>query len=139
MQISEKQILHFPEGLMGFEEQKQFALIEENEETPFKWLQSLMDEELAFIVVQPELFLTDYDPKLSFSDLQALGLSPENKGFLLLIITIPSDKPEDMTANLQGPILVNPQNHLAAQYISRDESHQVRYKILQEQESMEKV
>jgi flagellar assembly factor FliW len=65
MQIDERQILNFPEGILGFEKYNEFALIEENQESPFKWLQSLNEIDLAFIVIQPDLFAPDYKPALA--------------------------------------------------------------------------
>ena len=131
MQIDEKQILHFPEGLLGFEEYTNFALIEENDETPFKWLQSLDDKDLAFIVIQPALFAPEYKPLLDKEEISQIEISDINESLLMVIVTIPQD-PNMMTANLQGPILINPKIKKAKQFISRDEKHPVRKLILEQ-------
>jgi flagellar assembly factor FliW len=130
MQIDEKQILHFPEGLLGFEQYTNFALVEENEETPFKWLQSLDDKDLAFIVIQPVFFVQNYKPVLDKEELSQIEIEDLNETLLMVIVTIP-ENPELMTANLQGPILINPKNKIAKQFISRDETHPVRKLILE--------
>ncbi len=131
MQIEEKQILHFPEGLMGFEEFTNYALIEENDETPFKWLQSLDDKNLAFIVIEPFLFEPNYKPQLDKEEIAQIEISDISESLLMVIVTIPQD-PNMMTANLQGPILINPKIKKAKQYISRDEKHPVRKLILEQ-------
>lgn len=131
IQIDEKQILHFPEGLLGFEEYTNFALIEENDETPFKWLQSLDDKDLAFIVIQPAFFAPDYKPLLDKEEISQIEISDLNESLLMVIVTIPQD-PQMMTANLQGPILINPKIKKAKQFISRDEKHPVRKLILEQ-------
>lgn len=136
MTIEDKQILHFPDGVIGFETQTNFAFIEESEDTPFKWLQSLDDVELAFIVIQPILFAPNYKPVLSKEDFEQIGLSKIEETLLLVIVTIPNDNPEMMTANLQGPILINPITKVGKQFISRDENHPVRKLVI---ENAEKV
>jgi flagellar assembly factor FliW len=134
IQIDARQILHFPDGILGFETHKTFALIEENAETPFKWLQSLEDTELAFIVIQPVFFAPEYSPLLSKEELDFLEVTSIEEALLMTIVTIP-ENPEMMTANLQGPILINPVTKKGKQFISRDETHPVRKLIL---ESVEK-
>ncbi|XDD50211.1 flagellar assembly protein FliW [Leptospira sp. WS92.C1] len=131
IQISEKQILAFPEGLLGFEEYKKFALIEEEEESVFKWLQSIEEVDLAFVVIPPSLFKKEYKPLIPEQELQMIGIAEMKEGLTLVIVTIPGDDPALMTANMQGPILINKETLIAKQFISRNESHSVREKILE--------
>ncbi|ABJ77360.1 flagellar assembly protein FliW [Leptospira borgpetersenii] len=130
MQISEKQILSFPEGLLGFEDYKKFALIEEEEESVFKWLQSVEEVDLAFVVIPPSLFKKEYKPLISEQELQGIGITDLEDGLMLVIVTVPGEDPALMTANMQGPILINKKTLLGKQFISRNESHSVREKIL---------
>ena len=46
------------------------------------------------------------------------------------IISIPANHPEDMTVNLQGPIIINPDQKLGGQYISEDDRHGIRMPVL---------
>lgn len=128
--IVAEQVLQFPEGLMGFETYREFALIEESAESPFKWLQSTVEQGLAFIVIQPELFLDDYKPLIPEDELSQIGLNSVDEALIFLIVTIPGNSPQDMTANLQGPILINKKKLIAGQLISRDDRHPVRYKMM---------
>ncbi|EKR00795.1 protein FliW [Leptospira borgpetersenii serovar Castellonis str. 200801910] len=130
MQISEKQILSFPEGLLGFEDYKKFALIEEEEESVFKWLQSVEEVDLAFVVIPPSLFKKEYKPLIPEQELQGIGITDLEDGLMLVIVTVPGEDPALMTANMQGPILINKETLLGKQFISRNESHSVREKIL---------
>ena len=138
MVIDERQILDFPDGILGFENYTQFALIEENHESPFKWLQSLTELDLAFIVIQPDLFAPDYRPVLGQEDLDGIGLVSLDEAVVMTIVTIPNDNPQKMTANLQGPVVINPKNGKAKQFISKNENHPVRKMIL-DNTPMEKV
>ena len=56
----------------------------------------------------------------------------------MTIVTIPNDNPQKMTANLQGPVVINPKNGKAKQFISKNENHPVRKMIL-DNAPMEKV
>ena len=138
MVIDERQILDFPDGILGFENYTQFALIEENQESSFKWLQSLTELDLAFIVIQPDLFAPDYKPVLGQEDLDGIGLVSLDEAVVMTIVTIPNDNPQKMTANLQGPVVINPKNGKAKQFISKNENHPVRKMIL-DNAPMEKV
>lgn len=138
MQIDERQILNFPEGILGFEKYTEFALIEENQESPFKWLQSLSEVDLAFIVIQPNLFAPDYKPALAQDDLEGIQLSDLDEAVVMTIVTIPNDNPQKMTANLQGPVIINPKNRKAKQFISKNENHPIR-KLILENTPLEKV
>ena len=131
--IEYDQIIDFPEGIFGFNDHVQFALIEESEDTPFKWLQSVMEEEIAFIVIQPELFMTDkYTPEISKSDLELIQADSIEECVVLTIVTIPENNPEKMTANLQGPILINKSCKIGRQLISNNANHLVRVPILEQ-------
>lgn len=133
VEISDNQILTLPQGLLGFEDYTKFALLEENSETPFFWLQSLNDPELAFIVIQPSSFLDNYQPLIPASELEEIGLQQIEQAAILLIITVPNENLMEMTANLQGPIVLNPQTRTARQFISRDESHPIRQRVFVEE------
>lgn len=134
IQIDERQIVEFPEGLFGFDQNRSFAVIEESPDTVFKWLQSLDDPELAFVLIQPHIFLSEYRPLVPPSELKMIGLDSAEKAVQFLIVTIPASDPKKMTANLQGPILIHPETRLAKQFISRDENHPLRKLILETEE-----
>ncbi|TGL60269.1 flagellar assembly protein FliW [Leptospira ognonensis] len=134
IEVDERQILHFSQGLLGFEKYTEYALIEENAESPFKWLQSTKESGLAFILIQPELFLTDYRPLVSDEELKEIGLESWKDGIIFLIVTIPHDNPRGMTANLQGPVIINAKSGSGKQLISRDENHHIRKRIVENME-----
>ncbi|MCZ8342094.1 MAG: flagellar assembly protein FliW [Leptospira sp.] len=136
IQVDAKQILQFPNGLLGFEEFNEYALIEESPESPFKWLQSTKESGLAFILIQPELFLTNYKPAIGEEELLEIGLDTWKEGIIFLIVTIPHDDPKGMTANLQGPIIINGKQGKGKQFISRDENHPIRKNIVESMEEM---
>lgn len=107
LEIAESDIYAFPLGIPGFPDQKRFFLLPNPGGGPFKWLQSAAKPELAFVVCDPLLFAPDYVAEVRKEDLEAIELSAIEQGFVLAILTIPSD-PKKMTANLLGPLVFNP-------------------------------
>jgi flagellar assembly factor FliW len=97
--------LQFPNGILGFEQIKQFVLLSNAEEEPFRWLQVVDDPSLAFVVVSPFVVLADYQPDISPDDVRYLGLSSPEDALLFNIVTIrPNGR---STVNLKGPIVIN--------------------------------
>jgi flagellar assembly factor FliW len=129
-QISEDQIIRFPEGIYGFSEEKSFFLFKEKEESPFYWLQSVENEDLAFVIMEPNVIIKNYMPSILRQDLEHLKVESLEQCKIFAILTIPENHPEEMTINLQGPILINFKEKLGKQVISLDDNHGVRMKVL---------
>ncbi len=135
VEINPDEIIEFPEGLFGFHEFRRFALLAESSESVFKWLQSAEEPGLAFVVIEPELFLrTPYKPDPAPGELEALEVQRAADCMIYVIVTIPENNPQKMTANLQGPILINIEKKLGRQVISHQEGHRVRVSILEQLE-----
>ena len=130
--INNKQIIHFPSGIFGFESLRDFALLDA-EQQPFFWLQSLEVEQIAFILINPVIFRSDYTPAIIESELEEIGLNGKSDENILLfsIVTIPADQ-NKMTANLQGPIIINRENKIGRQFISTCPDWKVRHYIIDE-------
>ncbi len=127
---------HFADGLYGFPEEKEFALLEDGDDSPFLWLQSTKQADLAFVVIDPSLFCGEsYVPGVSSVDLEMMEVKDLSECFIYVIVTIPSDRPQDMTANLQGPVLLNRSKKIGRQIISLDNNHQTRVPIINKLEN----
>ena len=59
LDVDERQLVSFPAGLLGFEQFKDYVLLDARQK-PFFYLQSLNVSELAFILIDPFLFRADY-------------------------------------------------------------------------------
>ncbi|WP_321991915.1 flagellar assembly protein FliW [Marispirochaeta aestuarii] len=132
LDIDERQRITLQKGLFGFEGFTEFALMD-SEHPPFYWFQSLDERDIAFVLIDPRVFRPDYSPAVSSEDLEALGILKEGDANLLVfsIVTIPEDQ-KRMTANLQGPLLINRQTRQGRQIISGDERWHVRHSIIEE-------
>jgi len=117
LKIEEGKIIFFTSGILGFPEAKRYVLLPHRENSPFFWLQAVDVPELAFVVVDPKLFFPDYDPKLPPEAKKELHLREGDELCFLTIVTIPKEKPEEMTVNLLGPIAVNVSRRLAKQVV----------------------
>lgn len=118
MEISDEEIIHFPSGLAGFPEARRFVLLEHRERSPFLWLQSVDQGHLAFVLTDPLLFEADYKVDLGPEDLEELGLREEGNGFrTLVVVNLSLGTRPPMTANLLGPIVINPHKKRGRQVI----------------------
>jgi flagellar assembly factor FliW len=125
VEITENDIMEFAEGLLGFSQLSKFVLLDDPNDEIFAWLQSCESPEIAFPVLEPELFAPNYTIELSKTDLEALKVSGIKDARLLTIITIPVD-PTQMTANMKAPIVINPKLRVARQCVLQDNSLQIR-------------
>jgi flagellar assembly factor FliW len=114
-------------GLLGFESCRQFLLIHHKENSPFRWLQSIEEPGLAFLVTDPNFFAPDYSPEMPNEAAQQLELTAETPMMVLSIVTIPKGKPEEMTLNLAGPIVVNLLNQRARQIVLEDSRYAIKF------------
>lgn len=128
--VDERQKVRFPNGLFGFENHREFVLLDA-EQPPFYWLQSLEEVSVAFVLISPFIFRPDYKLEIPDGDLDEIELTDENDMLLFAIVTIPANQ-QDMTANLQGPLIINRKNKIARQSISTNSQWQVRHSIAEE-------
>ncbi len=127
LDIDEKEIIKFPQGLFAFEEFNNFVLIEMDGYKQ-KWLQSVEAEYPRFIVFDPADLLVDYHPQFPSEVLSSLGIPPVDKPRLYVLAVVPENI-KDMTINLQSPIVVNQKKNIAAQVILETGNYPVRYRV----------
>lgn len=130
--VSDEEIVRFEEGLLGFGDYHRYVILNASEKnSPFRWLQCLDDGNLAFVIIEPLNFMFEYDIEVSDSDQEFIGLTRGEDAILYAIVSIPAN-PQNMTANLQGPLLINVVNRKGRQIISSNPKHQIKTKILDE-------
>ena len=127
-----RDLLEFPYGLPGFERFKQYGLIEIEEEAPFLRLLSLDEPRLGFVILNPVLIWPDYNPDIGREDLEGLGIEKVEQLAIYCIVTL-SDTPQNVTANLRGPICINTETMKAKQMILVDERYQTKHSIMESQ------
>lgn len=126
IQVKPESIYQFAKGIPGFEEEQQFALIEMEESSPFSYLQSLAQENVAFMVVDPFVFIPDYEFELSEEDKTELNITEQV--WVRCIVTIQRDV-RHSTINLLAPIVLNPVTRTGKQLILHQSGYMARHMI----------
>jgi len=113
--IEDEKIITLPDGMLGFSGTR-FILLTPEKPTPFRWFQSVDDPALAFVVVDAQQVLPDYAVSLTAEEYARLALDEKAELVVLLVVTL-AGEPGAITANLQGPIVLNPNRMLAKQIV----------------------
>ena len=134
LDIPENKIIHFPDGLYGFEKETEFTLLpfNPNLESPMEWMQSLKSSHLAFVITDPYLYLLDYKLKLSEEDKKRVKLEGQELFLTRTIVTIPENYLE-MTANLIAPLVINKDKGVAKQFVLTSMDYDTRHYLLPEE------
>lgn len=114
-EIAENKIIHFPKGLIGYEDELSFALLELAEDSPFSILQSTKTPDLGFIVTDPYIFLDAYSVKINDVEQVTLHATHADNLFVYVTVTIPHGKADQTTLNLAGPVFINHEKRLGMQ------------------------
>ena len=130
LEVNEKDIIQFPHGIPGFEKMRKFTLIKHEENSPFSFLQSVEEEELVFVVVEPLAFFPQYKVMLSKQNLADIKIEKIEDSLIRLIVTIPQN-PQQMTANLQAPLIINTKDNLAKQIILDHADYKTKHFLFQ--------
>jgi flagellar assembly factor FliW len=130
-EVTDDKILNCPDGLYGFEQETQFALLpfDPNVDSPLEWLQSLATPELAFVVTDPAPFVPDYEVTLTAEDRRAIGLGDNEEFQTRVIVTVPEDY-RQMTGNLLAPLVIHPLLNTGKQVVLTQPDYSTRHPLL---------
>jgi flagellar assembly factor FliW len=129
--VDERQKINFPLGLLGFEPLKEYVLLDA-ERQPFYWLQSVDVEQVAFVLINPFLFKPDYELDVNDDEMKEIGITnPETEALIFSVVTIPQDG-SPMTANLQGPLIINRKTRIGIQAVLTDARWKTKHDVMSE-------
>jgi flagellar assembly factor FliW len=128
--VVDKQIIELHEGFYGFGQFHRFALIDA-EQKPFIWVQSVDDPGLAFLAIDPFLFRPDYEIDIDDSLLAPLSIESPSDVLVFALITVPANG-GPITANLQGPLIINRKNNRALQAVLSDSRWKTKHDLVAE-------
>ena len=137
IEVDDRQKIYFPNGLFGFENFKNYVLLDAKQQ-PFYWLQSTDVAEIAFVLINPQIFRADYTLEVDDEELREIGIKSSEDILCFAIVTIP-ENPSKMTANLQGPIIINKKTREARQSISKNPKWKIRHPILEDLMTVEQT
>lgn len=116
----------FPEGIIGLEEYRNFLLLDLPEQEQFKMLQSKDDDTFGLVITSPFWFNPNYSFKVPDNYVSQLGDTTNMDVFV--VVTLASN-PQDVTANLLGPIVINKQTGKGYQVLASDAEYSTRHKL----------
>ncbi len=131
VEIDPRDIITIEGGIFGFQKLTKYIIMMIPEEEPFAWLQCIEEPTLAFVIIRPEVFKKDYVLKVSKEVIDKLKVKSLSELISYAIVVVPENV-QDMTANLQGPIVINPVLKIGKQAISLIDSYSVRHYIMKE-------
>jgi flagellar assembly factor FliW len=117
LNVPAEAVLTFPSGLLGFPDWTRYVILDHDTDAPFKWLHCVEEASLAFVVIDPALFNENYQVAISQEARFEVEGNESDELILAVILTIPSDDPSSVTANLRGPLLMNPRTRLCKQLV----------------------
>ncbi len=125
--VDDQRFLNFPKGLLGFPDDREYALIQTGENSAFYWMQAVHRPELAFVVCDPRLFVPDYRIGIKNDDLAQIGLSDTGGSQVFVVV----NKIDDMlTGNLQGPLVINVATRVGKQLVLSDKRYSTRHPLM---------
>ncbi len=110
-------ILQFPQGLLGFEENRRFQLIHEESagSPPATFtLQSLDDPEVAFQIIDPTALGFEYEVELSDEETAALKLASLADVAVMVVLFKEEGK---VGVGTRSPLLINVRERLGMQKV----------------------
>jgi flagellar assembly factor FliW len=131
VEVATEDIIQFPKGLLGFEGLERYVIINNPECFPFRWLQSVETSEIAFVIVSPVIFFPRYKVAVHAKEVADIGVSDPQDVEIHVIVTVPPEL-EHMTANLQGPILINARNKMGKQLVLTNSDYGVQHSIVEQ-------
>ena len=132
----EEDVIRFDEGILGFPDSRHYILVPHEADSPFAWLQSVDEENLAFLMINPVAVKSDYVVQLPEKAADSLRLTDASEGVVFAIVVVPED-PSKMRMNLRAPVIINVRERLGRQVVLEDTSLDLRHPVLSEEERAE--
>jgi flagellar assembly factor FliW len=111
-------VIHFPEGLLGLPECRDWVLLADAQNEAVAWMQSLDRAEVALGVVSPRRFVPTYRMRVARSELEPLQLETTQSAGVLTIV---SKNEASITLNLKAPLVINAERRLGRQVVTNGE------------------
>lgn len=132
--IKDDRIIHFPKGLLGFQKYKHYALLQPSDDSYFFWLQSTEAPDLAFVVTDPSLFLSDYNVPIRQEQMEEIGMENVQDAQVFVIVNKHGNA---LTGNLQGPLVIDTRSCVGDQLVLADKKYTTRTMLFEVSESVQ--
>ena len=131
IEISDDKIITFENGIIGFPDLKRFALLHDEErgkDVGIRFLQSVEEPGFSMPVMNPLVVKPDYDPEVDDELLASAGEINSENLLVLVTVSIPGDI-TNMSVNLQGPFVINVDEHKGCQVIVENSAYPVKFPV----------
>jgi flagellar assembly factor FliW len=128
VEVDDERVITFAKGLLGFPNFKRYVLIQPSDDSYFFWLQSVDTPELAFVVTDPSLFVSDYAIQMKAEQLEELGITSVEQAQVFVIV---NKRGNVLTGNLQGPLVVHTATKSGEQLVLADRRFDTRVPLLE--------
>jgi flagellar assembly factor FliW len=120
--------IFFPEGLVGCPDWQLFVqVVDSEEDLPVAILQCIDHAEVQFLVTDPTLIDPEYAVQLSSAQRAKLGLVPGTEPVVYCTLTVRADG--CISANLLGPLVVDPSTRRALQLVLADSKYSTQHPV----------
>jgi flagellar assembly factor FliW len=127
VEIDDGKVISFAAGLLGFSSYRRYVLLQPDDDAVFFWLQSVDAPELAFVVTDPCTWVSGYEVPIRKEQMEQLGLARLEDAQVLVIV---NKRGNVLSANLQGPIIINSVGLSAQQMVLADKKWSTRFEIM---------
>lgn len=131
IEIGEDKIIHFENGVLGFEDYKDYTILYDNEKEKsfFSWLQSIEESSLAFPIVNPFNVVENYNPQINDDMLETIGGISDEDTVVFLMATIPGDV-KQASVNMKAPLIINASSRKGVQIIVEGQEYEIKHKLV---------
>lgn len=119
LEFEEEHVVHFPDGIIGFESFSRYVLVNDEKTEPFRWLVSVESDDLSFPLLDPSLLLPAF----------AQVAADDEKKEVWVIAAI-NRVVEKSTVNLRSPIVIDRQSLEGFQIILDDDSLPLQFPLM---------
>ncbi|MEZ6318173.1 MAG: flagellar assembly protein FliW [Phycisphaerales bacterium] len=125
--IAEDRVITFPKGMLGFPDKTRYCLLEPGADALFFWLQSVDDPNLAFVVTDPTFFVPEFSVPIRPEQMEDMALGKLEDAQVFVIVNKVN---EQLTGNLQGPLIVNTITKVGEQLVLADKRWTTRHPLM---------
>lgn len=129
IEIERERIFKFALPIIGFNELREFVILDLNKDNFFKWLQSVEDPALAFPIVSVFSMNVDYSIDIPDNAVDILKIKNVESVLVMNIASIPQDNPQGTTINLLAPLVFNLDENLAGQVILSGSGYDISFPL----------
>lgn len=112
--VDQRDLLRFPDGLIGYENARDWVLLTETLDSSICWLQSVNFGELAVPMVTPSRYVPQYRVRVDAEELQTLEIERDRDVEVLVVLSQHRDLP---SINLKAPLVINMASRIGRQVV----------------------